>query len=226
MVYKILLFIIRLFTRLLIKIEIVDEDNIPQSGSYIGVGNHNGIIDVVLVYSYLDRNDIILLVSKKYQKYAIFRWLVYIVDGIFVEPRGTDLNTVREVLRRLEAGGVLAIAPEGTRSADGSLQEGRPGAAYLASKAGVPILPVGGIGTSDGDVKRNLLRFKRLKFLFRVGEPYTLQPIKGPNREAKLQEYTDDMMCRIATLLPPEYRGVYTDHPRLKELLSEDEGSE
>jgi 1-acyl-sn-glycerol-3-phosphate acyltransferase len=53
-----------------------------------------------------------------------------------------------------------------------------------------------------------------------AGKPFTLpQEVKGRDREAVMQQYTDEVMCRIAVLLPPERRGVYAEHPRLKELL-------
>jgi 1-acyl-sn-glycerol-3-phosphate acyltransferase len=53
----------------------------------------------------------------------------------------------------------------------------------------------------------------------KVGEPFTLPEISRQGRAESLAAYTDEIMCRIAALIPAEYRGVYTDHPRLKELL-------
>ena len=62
-------------------------------------------------------------------------------------------------------------------------------------------------------------RLRRLDINIYVGEPFILPPIKGRDREAALQDYTDEIMCRVAALLPPEARGVYADHTRLQELL-------
>jgi 1-acyl-sn-glycerol-3-phosphate acyltransferase len=53
----------------------------------------------------------------------------------------------------------------------------------------------------------------------RIGQPFILPPLQGQDRDAALQEYTDEIMCRIAVLLPPDYRGVYADHPRLRQLV-------
>ena len=58
----------------------------------------------------------------------------------------------------------------------------------------------------------------------RVGEPFRLPPVDRKDREASLQRNTDEIMCRIAAMIPPEYWGVYANHPRLKELLKESPG--
>jgi 1-acyl-sn-glycerol-3-phosphate acyltransferase len=121
----------------------------------------------------------------------------------------------------LQAGGVLTMAPEGTRSESGMLQEAHWGAAFLAAKAGVPVVPVGVVGTYDKLVVERLKRFKRLQVQVRIGKTYTLPPLKPGDREAQLQQYTDEIMCQIAALLPEELRGFYADHPRLTEILND-----
>jgi len=123
------------------------------------------------------------------------------------------------MLNRLQRGGVLAIAPEGTRSQNGALIEGRPGVSYLAAKAGVPILPVAATGTQDTLVKEQLSHLRKPHITVRIGQPFMLPPLQGQDRDAALQGYTDEIMCRIAALLPPDYRGVYADHPRLRQLI-------
>jgi 1-acyl-sn-glycerol-3-phosphate acyltransferase len=97
---------------------------------------------------------------------------------------------------------------------------------YLAQKTGATILPVALHGTEDRVVKSNLRCLKRSKFVLRAGEPYTLPPISGNDRQAYLAEHTDELMCRIAALLPQKYRGVYADHPRLHALLAQGYGQE
>jgi 1-acyl-sn-glycerol-3-phosphate acyltransferase len=128
---------------------------------------------------------------------------------------------MREAMKRLKKGGILVMAPEGTRSPTGALIEGRAGSGYLAAKTGVPIVPVGVTGSEDKVVFPRLRHFRRAIIVARVGKPFTLPPLKGEGREAAMQRDTDEIMCRIAALLPPACRGVYTDHPRLKELLAE-----
>jgi 1-acyl-sn-glycerol-3-phosphate acyltransferase len=55
----------------------------------------------------------------------------------------------------------------------------------------------------------------------KAGPAFKLPPLPREDREEVLKQYTDEIMCHIAALLPEKYRGVYADHPRLKELLTQ-----
>jgi 1-acyl-sn-glycerol-3-phosphate acyltransferase len=216
--------LVRLLNRLLvgslIRLEIIGMDKVPVSGAYIATGNHIGLIDVMVVYYVLDREDIIMMIAEKHRKYAIIRMLVKSVGAIFVERYQADFVAMREVMKRLKKGGVLIIAPEGTRSKTGGLQPGHSGAAYLAAKTGVPVVPVSIVGTEDEHMVANLKRFQRTPVTVRAGDLYTLLPLPKEDRDSTIQDYNDEIMCRIAALLPVEYRGVYADHPRVDELTS------
>jgi 1-acyl-sn-glycerol-3-phosphate acyltransferase len=220
MLYRIVRLVINLLTKLTMRVEIIGKEKLIKEGSCIYAGNHLGRLDVLLIYYAVQRDDIILIVAEKYQKSAFIRWLTRHLNAIFVDRYNADFTAMRKVLGRLKEGGVFVVSPEGTRSRTGTLIEARPGASYLAAKAGVPIVPVGGTGTEDAVAKKSLKRLRRLKVTIRVGDAFTLPPLPTENREAVLQQYTDEIMCRIAALLPSEYRGFYADHPRLKELLA------
>lgn len=161
----------------------------------------------------------IITVAEKYQKYAIYRWLVKTLDYLFVDRFNPDLRTIREVIRRLMAGGLLAIAPEGTRSPHAALIEGRHGAAYFAAKTGAQIIPIGVTGTEDSLLKKQLLRLRRMDVRIRAGTPFSIPKLPKTDRGNFQTNQTDEIMCRIAALLPESYRGYYTDHPRLSDLL-------
>ncbi|NTV37729.1 MAG: 1-acyl-sn-glycerol-3-phosphate acyltransferase, partial [Anaerolineales bacterium] len=215
--HKIFLFVIRTLLHLIARVELVGFENLPRTGGYIIASNHIGRLDASLAYYILDRPDIIMVVAEKYQKYAFYRWLTRLVNGMFIDRHNADIGAIRETLRRLRAGGVFAITPEGTRSKSGSLIEAKPGAIYLAWKAGVPVLPVALTGTEDSVVVERLKHFKRLRVKAVAGEFFTLPAeVKGADRDAIMQRYTDEVMCRIALLLPEDRRGVYANHPRLQ----------
>ncbi len=211
--------LVQLLFRLIARVTLHGGEHIPASGAYIIVSNHIGRLDAPLVYYLLGRRDVIMLVAEKYRQSAFYRWFVKQLDGIWVDRFNADMGALRATLSRLRQGQVLAMAPEGTRSETGELNYARPGASYLAVKAGVPIVPVGVVGTQDSLVARRLKRLQRLDIQLYVGEPFRLPPLKEATREEALQAYTDEIMCRIAVLLPPEVRGVYANHPRLQELL-------
>jgi 1-acyl-sn-glycerol-3-phosphate acyltransferase len=206
---------------LIARLETVGWEQVPASGQgYVVAANHVGRLDAFLVYALLDRPDIIVMVAEKYRRYALTRFLVRLVDGIFVDRYNADFGAVRETLRRLKKGGILAMTPEGTRSATGNLIAGKPGGIYLAWKAGVPILPVAVTGSEDAVVAQRLKHFRRLEIRIAAGAPFRLPAEADPDRDQAMRRYTDEVMCRISMLLPAERRGVYADHPRLAELLN------
>jgi 1-acyl-sn-glycerol-3-phosphate acyltransferase len=219
MTHKIVRFAVRLILHLIARVETVGFENIPDMQSYVIAANHIGRLDAALPYYILDRPDIIIIVAEKYQKYAFTRWLTRLINGIFIDRYHADVGALRQTLRRLQQGGILAMTPEGTRSKSGNLIEAKPGGIYLAWKAGVHILPAALTGTEDAMVRDRLKHFKRLDIKAVAGKPFTLPPVEGKDRDATMQQYTDEVMCRIAALLPEERRGFYTEHPRLKELL-------
>jgi 1-acyl-sn-glycerol-3-phosphate acyltransferase len=220
MLGRVVRFLNRFLLGSLIRLEIIGMDKVPMSGAFIATGNHIGLIDALVVYYVLDRDDIIMMIAEKHRKYAFTRMLVKSVGAFFVDRYQADFVAMREVMKRLKSGGVLVIAPEGTRSPSGSLQQGRSGAAYLSAKTGLPILPVSMVGTEDRHLFANLRRLKRAPVTIRVGDLYNLLPLPKEDRDEVLQSYTDEIMCRIAALLPEERRGVYRDYPRVKELIS------
>jgi len=220
MTYSLIRFLIRLLAPVVMRLEVFGKENLPASGAYIAAANHLGVLDSLLVYYLLERQDIILIIAEKHTRYAFTRWLVRSLDAIYVDRFNADMAVMREVLRRLRKGGVLVIAPEGTRSQTGALLEGRQGASFLAAKTGVPIIPVGATGTQDRLLLANLKRLRRTPVTVCIGESFQLPPLSKQDRDAALLADTTEIMCRIAVLLPPEYRGFYADHPRLHELLN------
>jgi hypothetical protein len=113
----------------------------------------------------------------------------------------------------MDEGKNLVIAPEGTRSRTGALIEGKPGVSYLATRLGEPIVPVAITGTEDKVIFGNLKRLRRSHITLTAGTAFNLPPLPRQNREEILKQYTDEIMCRIAALLPEKHRGVYKDHP-------------
>lgn len=219
MAYRIFQFITRLIAFMIARIDIEGLEKIPRKGGVIVASNHIGRLEVLLVYAILPRRDVIMIAAEKYQKHVFWRWLGQQLNVIWVERFNADLHAVREVMKRLQHGEIFCVAPEGTRSKTETLQEGRPGTAYLASKAGVPVIPAGITGTEDRIVLGNLRRLRRTKVRVRIGDPLVVPPIRGKDRDAVLQCYTEEIMCQIAALLPESHRGVYADHPRLGDII-------
>ena len=222
MAYRLARFIVRLILRLVARLELQGYENIAIiDGGALAVSNHLGRLDVALVYYYLDRRDILVLVAEKYQKIGVIRWFVKALGAAFVDRFNADLNTMRIAMNHLKQGKILVLAPEGTRSPTGALIEARAGASYLAAQTGVWVIPIGLYGSEDSAVVDAFRHFRRAHICAAIGKPFKFPPLQREHREETLQAYTEEMMCQIAALLPEKYRGVYTDMPRLKEILIE-----
>ncbi len=215
--------LIRWLLRHLTHIESFDIDNIPSSGPFILAANHLGLLDILMIYYVSDHPALFIPVAEKWERYALFRWLARKLNWVFIDRFNPDIKALRRMMRLLDAGNAMIIAPEGTRSRSGSLLPGRPGAAYLAMKGGYTLIPAAITGTEDKIVFAQWRRLRRPHITLTAGKPFTLPPLPKKDRDAALQAATDEIMCRIAALLPPRYRGVYADHPRLRELLAEQE---
>lgn len=220
--YSVVMIFLRAILRLIARVTVYGMERLPSyPNSYIAVSNHVGRLDPAFVYYLLNRRDIIMMVAEKYKEHTWSRLLAQAVDGIFVDRYNADLNAMRKVLRRLEKGGVVTLAPEGTRSPTGAMIQGWDGASYIAARAGLPIIPVGATGTRDKEVVERLKHFKRLDVTVKVGPSFTLPPLESQNRDQQLANYTEEIMCRIAAELPESYRGIYAEHPKLTQLLAE-----
>jgi 1-acyl-sn-glycerol-3-phosphate acyltransferase len=217
-----LLSTIRFLVRTLIKYDVVNPQRIPETGSVLITTNHLSRLDTPLLLALTDREDLVAIVAKNYQEKTFFKWILERVAGmVWMDRENTDFAALRQALDHLRQGEIIGIAPEGTRSRDSKgLLEGKQGAALLAARASVPIVPVGIIGSEK--VNQGWMHLQRPLVTIRVGEPYTLPEFDMQDRQGWLAHYTDEIMCRIAALLPPGYRGFYANHPRLQELLAED----
>jgi 1-acyl-sn-glycerol-3-phosphate acyltransferase len=217
---KFLRWLIHSVLRLITKIEATGYENLPEKGGFVIATNHLGFLDAPMAYYALDNWNLFIPVGEKWKENPLWLFLGKRLNLIFIDRFNPDLKAMREMIRRMEEGQTLVIAPEGTRARDEKMAQGKPGVAYLASKMGWQIVPVAISGTEDRILKGNLKRLKRTHIRLTAGKPFTLPPFPRENREETLQQYTDEIMCRIAALLPECNRGYYADHPRLKELLA------
>jgi 1-acyl-sn-glycerol-3-phosphate acyltransferase len=218
LIRSIVRFLFKLFSRL----DIQGIENIPATGPGILAANHLGRLDSALAFSLVDRTDITCLVADKYQNNLLLRPLVNALHGIWINREQADFRALRQALDYIKGGGMLGIAPEGTRSKTGALMPAKTGVAYLAARAGALVVPAGIWGTETAIAQ--LFRLRRPLLHVRFGQPFQLPQLERGDRSAGLQENTDEIMCHIAALLPPAYRGVYAAHPKLNEIMAAQPG--
>jgi 1-acyl-sn-glycerol-3-phosphate acyltransferase len=218
MTRKFLRIFFRLLVRLLTKTRLSGLENIPTTGGAVFAVNHLSVIDPVFIFVHSPRADMTALVAKKHQNHPILAPVVNGAGGIWINRDEADTHAIRTATNFLKNGGIVGLAPEGTRSESGQLIPAKTGAAYLAERAGVPVIPVAITGTHHGVAR--LAKLERLRVTLEFGEPVMVAAGGRKEREAALQQATDEVMCQIAAMLPPELRGHYAQFPRTLELLA------
>jgi len=210
--------IMRFIMNIISRVDLRGMENMPE-GNFILAANHLGRLDTAILLYAIDREDIIMPIAEKYRNHPLFGMLGRSIHAIWLNRFEADYAALRDILKRMEQGGLMVIAPEGTRSKTEALQEGKMGVAFLASKSGYPVVPVALTGTEDRVVLENIKRFRKSHITATAGKPFYIEIPRGRERDQAMREATDEIMCNLAVLLPEKYRGVYADHPRLKEML-------
>ena len=219
MIRFLLFWSIKIFFKLFTRVDARGLENIPDDGGAIIAINHPGRMEIFLAFIMTHRKDATGLAAEKYEKYWITRVLIENIEGIFLDRFKPDLEALKTALAYLKKGWLLGIAPEGTRSPTLALTEGKEGIAFIASKSGVPVIPAAAIiprGTGW-----EVLKLKRPKIQISFGKSFLLPPFDRKERDLQQKKGTEEIMCRIAALLPDEMHGFYANNPRIKEIISQ-----
>ena len=214
---RVVALISRIGARVFANVRIEGLERIPRTGAVILAANHISNADPVLLGAWvtpgLRRRRIHWLGKKELFDWPIFGWIAA-NGGVHPVDRGTaDVEAYRLATRILEAGFVLMIFPEGTRSPTGTLQEAKDGLATLAMRTGAAVLPIG-INNSDAVWPKGHkwpIAFPRRTITVRIGEPFLVGDVVPPDmdRRAAKAAATTAIMGRIAALLDERHRGVY-----------------
>jgi len=206
--YRILQRLLQWVIRLLTRIEVQGVENIPTSGAFILATNHLHAFDLPVAFAYNPR-QVTVFAADKWRGKLGGRLIEAVTQTIFVARGEVDRGALGQALEVLKAGGVMAIAPEGTRSRTGGLLPGKSGVIYLAARAGVPVVPTAMWGQEK--VMPGWARLRRAPVHLHFGAPITLPAEATRFRTAELDARTEQLMLALARMLPPEYRGVYAE---------------
>jgi 1-acyl-sn-glycerol-3-phosphate acyltransferase len=179
-------------------------EHVPSTGPLIVVANHRSFMDSIFLALVVHR-PVRFLAKAEYFDDRRTAWLFRALGQIPVR-RGSPGGAKRaldEACKVLEAGGVVGLYPEGTRSRDGRLHAGNLGAARLSVLTGAPILPVGLIGTEA--VQSPDQRLPRLGKRVYVRFGRLIRPDGEANPRAQLRDLTHQMMSDIAALCGQTY---------------------
>jgi 1-acyl-sn-glycerol-3-phosphate acyltransferase len=170
--------------------------------------NHIAFIDPILVLHVLPRN-IVPLAKIEVYNYPIWSVFPKMWGVIPVRREEFDRQAVQKVLQVLEAGELVLVAPEGTRSP--ALQQGKEGVAFMASRSDAPVIPVAIDGTPGFPALRFTSAWRQPGGTVRFGRPFRYRSELHHAGREMLRKMTDEAMYQLAAMLPPERRGVYAD---------------
>ena len=196
-------------TSLLCCIDDAQLTRVPDQGPLLVVANHVNLLEIPTIYTRLQPRPVTGLVLASRWDSRWLRWLLDVCGAVPLRRGEADVAALRKGMEMLRAGYIVVIAPEGTRSSDGRLQRGHPGVVLLALRSGAPVLPVVHHGSED--YRDNLRRLRRTDFHIVVGRPFGL--VAGGVRVTRevRRRMVDEVMYQMSALLPPAYRGVYSD---------------
>jgi 1-acyl-sn-glycerol-3-phosphate acyltransferase len=215
--YRLLRGLIRAILAVLCRLEVEGVEHVPRTGPFLVVVNHLHWLDIPVVGVALPHRATAFAARKWERRPIVGRALRTLGDAIFVHRGEVDRQALRKALAVLQEGRILVLAPEGTRSDTGVLQRGKEGAAYLAARSGVQLVPVVAYGQEK--VFRSLRRGRRGVVRVLFGQPFTPAVPAGRVSREELHKLTEQIMLRLAALLPPAYRGVYADAVQQKTPL-------
>jgi 1-acyl-sn-glycerol-3-phosphate acyltransferase len=198
--------LIRLLVRLFTNLKVSGLDNTRLEGAALVVANHLGDGDL-LVGVAISPRFLEVVAKAELRSFPILGWLMRLYGVIWVHRGRPDRRALKAVMQSLEQGRPVVLSPEGRESLTGALEEGTHGAAYLALKTGVPVLPVTITGTENWRLYGNMKRLLRTLVTVTIGAPFHLE--STGERRTDLERGTQTIMQALASLLPAEYGGVY-----------------
>lgn len=210
-VRPVLKIIFRGIFRTLSRVKVTGTEYVPLGKPYVVAMNHVSIYDPPLAAAfwpeYLEIIGAIDVFDKPGQGQLLRAY------GVIPVHRGDyDRALLTRIIRIIESGFPLLIAPEGGRSHVPAMNQAKPGVAYIVEKTNVPVVPLAIVGTTK-DFWQRVRRGERPPLEMHIGRPITLPDItaRGTEKHEARQHNADLVMRHIAGLLPLEYRGVYAE---------------
>ena len=181
--------VLRTAYRIAYRVKITGE--MPKEGAYIICSNHINYLDAAAIVLF-NKRKVNFVAKEDLFTHGILFWLGHLFDAIPIKRDMQDIEAMKRCLKVLKNGELLGIFPEGTRKGMEKNMKAKNGAAYMAIKSGVKIIPTGIHGT-----------FKPFsKVYINYGEPIDLSNYK--NQKDKLDEATDIVMTKIKELTEKE----------------------
>ncbi|MBU0936041.1 MAG: 1-acyl-sn-glycerol-3-phosphate acyltransferase [Spirochaetes bacterium] len=218
--------IIRTILAILCRVDAAELAKLPRQGPYMIIVNHVNFLEVPLLYAWLQPRIVHSLVKEETWNNPFLAFLANTWHAIPLKRGTADFAAFGAAEQVFKDGGILIMAPEGTRTGNGVLKKAHGGAALLAWYNRVPVYPLAHTGGEH--FYHNLRRLRRTTFRFIAGDPVMVSADPSQKLDSGLRrQLTDELMGRLAILLPEEQRGFYLEQaaktPQLLEIINRTE---
>jgi 1-acyl-sn-glycerol-3-phosphate acyltransferase len=193
--------LVKIVFAIMARVHLSGLENVPAEGPFIIASNHLSWFDVPLIPAYFSRPVIYMAKEETFQ--GRIGWLVRFLGAFPVKRGEADRQALRTADEQLKEGNIIVIFPEGTRSKTHTMARGHSGLGMIALRSGVPVLPVAISGSEK------LLKKFRPRVTITYGQPMILKPKGQKVTREDVDAATEQVMHRIAEMLPPQYRGAY-----------------
>lgn len=181
--------------RVVFRVRVHGREKVPRTGAFVVAPSHRSIMDIFFT-GYVSRRRIRFMAKEELFKNPLLGWLISTFGGFPVDRGSADRAALRAARSALEGGEPVAVFPEGTRSSGPEIGELFDGAAYLATRLGVPIVPVA-IGGSEEILPSGKV-FPRLhRVAVVVGEPILPPRHEGRVRRGEVRQVTDQLAVEL-----------------------------
>lgn len=200
LLYAVVRGIVAGFCRLFWRLRIEGAEHIPTAGAYVVAPVHRSNIDTLVVAAITRRRLRYMGKASLWKVKPAGR--LFSALGAFPVNRGTaDREALRRCIEVVQNGEPLVVFPEGTRQTGPTVQPLFEGAAYVASRAGIPVIPVG-IGGSEGAMPKGSKTIRPVRVRIVIGEP--MHPaLPGPSGRAprsSVHHLTEELAGRLQEL--------------------------
>jgi 1-acyl-sn-glycerol-3-phosphate acyltransferase len=212
MAYWIVKVIMTPLLHLAFRVRVRGRHNVPRKGPVILASNHRSFIDSIFLPLVVHRRVTFVAKAEYFESWKT-AWFFRAVGMIPLKREGGSASERALLAAKdvLDAGGVLGIYPEGTRSPDGRLYKGHTGVARLSMQCDAPVVPVAQFGTAD--VQPIGARFPKLfrRVQLQMGAPLRFDAAAGPDG---LRPFTNEVMKAIAGLSGQELVDHYAQRDK------------
>jgi 1-acyl-sn-glycerol-3-phosphate acyltransferase len=188
----------------------VGKERVPRSGPLLICSNHISTLDPPLLPAFLPRRDSWSMAKAEYFEHWLVSFIFRNYHAFPVVRHSADRPALKRAGNILRSGQALILYPEGTRIVSGGLHRPEPGAGFLATLTGAPIVPVA-ISGSREILGKGFRLPHRAPLRLEFGAPFRIPSTLPGGKRVDRQDAADAIMLSVAELLPEPLRGEFSD---------------